>query len=161
MAFCEQCGTEMSDSANFCPSCGKARGAPSGQPGTSQTQYQDPESRDIEDNKVMAIFSYILFFIPLLTGDYKTSPFVKYHANQGIILFIASAIWGVIQGILSMFIWFLRITLHYRVFPTAVMFVFGSLVWMAFAGLVIYGIVNAVQGKCKPLPLIGRFTIIK
>ena len=31
----------------------------------------------------MAIIAYILFFVPLLTGDRKKSPFVKFHTNQG------------------------------------------------------------------------------
>src|SRR3712207_4341441 len=35
--FCETCGTEISTSANFCPSCGAAQ-QPSGESGRIQTQ---------------------------------------------------------------------------------------------------------------------------
>jgi len=47
-------------------------------------------TRDVEQNKGMAIIAYILFFIPILTGDHKKSRFVMYHTNQGLVLFYSA-----------------------------------------------------------------------
>lgn len=43
----------------------------------------------------MAIVAYIIFFIPLLT-EAKKDPFVKYHVKQGLVLFIAWIIVGML-----------------------------------------------------------------
>lgn len=85
----------------------------------------------------MAIVAYILFFIPLLT-EAKNDPFVKYHIKQGLVLFIAEFVAMVISWmpIIRWFSW---------LFNIAVLVLF------------IIGILNAVSGKEKPLPLIGQF----
>jgi uncharacterized membrane protein len=106
MAFCGNCGTQTADGVKFCPSCGKEIGAAPAQqapPVQPQQQYQQAATpqNDAEANKMMAILSYILFFIPLLTGAHKTSPFVKYHANQGTVLFLLALAWGIVNGILT------------------------------------------------------------
>lgn len=85
MAFCGKCGKQVQDGATLCPACEKL----------GQTNL----ANDVEINKPMAILAYILFFIPLLTGDYKKSPFVKFHTNQGTVLIIATAVVSIISGI--------------------------------------------------------------
>lgn len=88
-------------------------------------------------NTGMAIVAYIVFFVPLLT-DAKNDPFVKFHVKQGLVLFIAwVAVW-----VLSMLpvLGLLALPLY------VVMLVF----W-------IMGILNAVNGEMKPLPLIGQY----
>jgi uncharacterized membrane protein len=121
----------------------------------AETGEIQADPNDAENNKGMAIIAYIgiLCFVPLLTGDHKKSPFVMYHTNQGVVLFIsAAAIWiaslilGAILGL--MHLW-------------AIIPLFSTLVWLGILALVILGIVNAVNGKMKPLPVIGKFTIIK
>ena len=111
----------------------------------------DPQ--DIEKNKVMAVLAYfgILFLVPLLAA--KDSKFAKYHSNQGIVLFIAaiaavivSAILGAVFGAIKLG-WLASII--------------GSLLSLCVGILAIIGIVNAVQGKAKELPLIGKFQILK
>lgn len=94
---------------------------------------------DIANNKVFAILAYfgILFLIPLLAA--KESKFARFHANQGLILFIVE----IIVGILS----FIPIV--------------GLLLWIATIVLAVLGIVNAANGKAKELPLIGKFKLLK
>lgn len=48
------------------------------------------ESRLAEDNKIMAVFSYlwVLCLVPLLLR--RDSEFLQFHARQGLVLFIAS-----------------------------------------------------------------------
>ena len=116
----------------------------------------------------MAVLAYILFFVPLIAGAHKTSPFVKFHTNQGTVLWIASLIFGVVYGIVTAILGAIFISTAttlsglgagigiYGVITTIL-----SLLWIVPAVLAIMGIVNAVTGKTKPLPLIGKFTIIK
>ncbi len=100
---------------------------------TPQTQGSTSQGKNIG----MAIIAYFLFFIPLLT-DAKNDPFVKYHIKQGLVLFIAALITGIAYQIpvISWFAWLLNI---------------GVFV------LLIFGVLNAIAGKEKQLPLIGKF----
>lgn len=109
------------------------------------TNQFDPA--DIEKNKTMAILSYLgfLFLVPLLAA--KDSPFAKFHANQGLVLFIFDIIVTVVStilGILPFIGWLISLLLY------AVVLVF-----------VILGIINAAGGKAKQLPIIGGITILK
>jgi len=116
--------------------------------------------KDAEDNKGMAILAYLLFIIPLLTGAHKTSKFVLYHTNQGIVLWIATLIFSIAYGILmAIFSAILLGLFAWRIW--AVFSTILSLLWILPLILFIIGIVNAVQGKMKPLPIIGGFTILK
>ena len=95
------------------------------------------------NDKLFGILSYIgiLWLVGLLAG--KTE-FAKFHANQGLVLFIAGIIIGAASAI-PIVGWFI-------IAPV------GSIATLVFA---IMGIVNAAQGQMKPLPLIGKFQIIK
>ena len=118
-----------------------------------QQGYQAPPQNDIEANKGMAILAYIIFFIPLIAGTYKTSPFVKFHTNQAIILVIFNFCFTILVYVLMAILIFTPLA-----FLAAILWLllFGPLV------LVIIGIVNAAGGKFAKLPLIGGlFTILK
>lgn len=98
---------------------------------------------DIEKNKGLAILSYILFFIPLLAA--KESKFAMYHANQGLILFLVSLIINVVGSIIPIIGWLIIIPV-------------GDLAVLIWA---ILGITKAASGKIAPLPVIGKFDLIK
>lgn len=89
-------------------------------------------------NTGMAIVAYIIFFIPLLT-EAKNDPFVKYHVKQGLILFIGYVI-EMFVGTIPFFGWIITPLL-------------GVILFILF----IIGIINAINGKEKPLPVIGKF----
>ena len=97
---------------------------------------------DIEKNKVISLLAYIIFFIPLLAAP--NSKFAKYHANQGLVLLILAIIIEIISRIIP----FIGV-------------IIGILGWIFIVILAILGIINAVSGKAKPLPIIGGITIIK
>lgn len=108
----------------------------------------DPEivydRRDVEDNTIMAILAYIwiLFLVPLLAA--KESRFARYHAYQGVSLFIAWVLVNVVGALLP----------HNL----------SGLHWIASIGLLVLmviGIMNAYKGVAKPLPLIGGFLLPK
>jgi uncharacterized membrane protein len=101
-----------------------------------------PDVADIEKNKVFAILAYfgILFVVPLLAA--KESRFAMYHANQGLILFLASVAVSIVASI--PFVGLIAILAG----PVLLVFM-------------IMGIINAAGGQMKPLPLIGDISILK
>ena len=106
---------------------------------TASKENQSVKSTPKEKNTGMAAVAYILFFIPLLT-DAKDDAFVKYHVKQGLVLFIVEIIVWIIGSILP---WGLH--------------VITQLLNLGVFILIILGIMNAIQGEKKPLPLIGQF----
>ena len=97
---------------------------------------------DIEKNKTMAGLSYFLFFLPLIVCP--ESGYAKFHANQSLLLLITGVAGNVILGIIPVIGWML-------------MPIFG----IGILILGIMGLINGFGGKAKPLPLIGKFTILK
>ena len=169
MAYCGKCGTKVDEGVKFCPSCGNPMEAPApeqqAQTQQAQTQQAQPagnqndfsakiaalnntaditeqfDKDDIEKNKVMGLLAYILFFIPLLAA--KDSPFARYHANQGLVLFLAAILSSVIL-IIPILGW-----------------IIAPILSIAITVLAVIGIINALNGKAKELPIIGKFKILK
>lgn len=100
---------------------------------------------------VLAYFGF-LFLIPLLAG--KTE-FAKYHANQGLVLFIADVILSVVIGVCIGVLGLLG----------AVGAILGGIIsgvlGLCILAMMIMGIIHAVNGEMKPLPIIGGITLIK
>lgn len=142
MANCNKCGAQIPDNTFTCPNCGASTVSVEGQDYTNQF---DPN--DIQQNKVMAILAYlgILFLVPLLAAP--QSPFARFHANQGLVLFIADIVLGIVAGVCILI-------------PIAGLII-SSLISLGIFVLMILGIVNAASGKVKELPLIGKIRIIK
>lgn len=106
------------------------------------------ESSDVDKNKLMAIIGYvlpILFFVPLLSEESKHSPFAKFHANQQLVLLISAVIVNIAGSIIPFIGWFI-------ILP------FGGLAILVIA---IIGLINAIKGEMKKLPIIGGFEILK
>lgn len=97
-----------------------------------------PDPQDVAQNKTVAGLAYFIFFLPLLVCP--TSAFGRYHANQGLILFL----FGVAGSILAIFMPFIQ----WAIVP----------VLFAFAVL---GFVNASNGRLQPLPIIGSLRLIR
>lgn len=85
----------------------------------------------------MAVLAYIIFLIPLRAA--KELKFARYHIHQGLVLclnaFALNIVYGILTSILTAIFWRL--------------------------GLAVIGIINAVNGKTKPLPVIGGIKILK
>lgn len=104
---------------------------------TQNSQSQPAHQQGKGKNTGMAIVAYIVFFIPLLT-DAKNDPFVKYHVKQGLALFIcAVGVWLVVSVI------------------PIIGIIIAPILNIGILVLLIMGIINAVNGAEKPLPLIG------
>jgi uncharacterized membrane protein len=112
------------------------------------------DPKDAQDNKIMAILAYlgILVLVPILAA--KESPFARYHANQGLVLLIASVAY-------SIAVWIITFILAFISPQLALLGTLLSLVSLVFFVLAIIGIINALKGEAKELPIIGKYTILK
>ena len=89
----------------------------------------------------MAVLAYIIFLIPLFAA--KDSKFAKFHTNQGLVLFLA----GIIASVVA-------------VIPV-IGWIIAPLAGIAITVLAVIGIINALNGKAKELPVIGKYKILK
>ena len=164
MAFCSKCGKEIIDGQRFCPGCGApvdSNSSKTTNSGTAPTidlsdrianftnttdSTAEFDANDIQENKVFAILAYlgILFIVPLLAAP--NSKFARYHANQGLVLFIT---WLVVLVVSFIFILIPVLGTIIRV-----------LLYLSILALLVIGIVNASQGKAKALPLIGGIKLL-
>jgi uncharacterized membrane protein len=127
----------------------------------------EPSKDDVEKHKGISIVGYIppLFIVPLLVAP--SSRFARYHANQGLLLFLVGT--AVILAAANLEL------LNWTLFPLLEAFGMSVFKWMGacvthvssvflivlLIAMAIFGIVNAVNGESKPLPLIGRFQLLK
>ena len=97
----------------------------------------------MQGNKLMAAISYvwILFLVPLFAA--KDDAFARYHANQGLVLFLVNIALYIISII---------------PFVGPILSGIGGIVNLVF---MVLGIINAVKGETKPLPFIGGIQILK
>ncbi len=163
MRFCTGCGAQLEDGAKFCSVCSQkvepaqTQAPPVAGDGGFQSKLDDAVNQftntpnttseyspeDISNNKVMSFLSYlwILFIVPLIAAP--NSPYAKFHANQGLLLFLFDIIIAIVAMI--------------PVVGWIISAVGGALV-LIFR---IIGIVNSLKGEAKELPLIGKYRIIK
>lgn len=134
MKYCYKCGSQIEDTVAFCSACGANQ---------HQEAVAFDEAKDAEENKVYAVLSYIglLFLVPLIAA--KDSPYARFHANQGIVLFIACVIFAAMCGI------------------PFIGWIIGAVGEIGSVVLMIIGIISAWRGEKKELPFIGKFTILK
>lgn len=74
------------------------------------------------------------------------SAFGKFHANQGLIVLIASIVLSIALFIVS--------------FIPLIGWVISTIAYVCIAALVIWGAIGAWQGKARRLPVIGNINIL-
>ncbi len=153
MLTCKQCGTQVEDGVMNCTNCGAPIEAPvqQNQPIDLSEKFNEfnntadttaeYDAQDIEKNKVMALLAYIIFLIPLLAA--KDSKFARFHTNQGLVLFLG----GIIASVVA-------------VIPV-IGWIVAPIAGLVITVLAIIGILNALNGRAKELPVIGKFKILK
>ena len=122
------------------------QGGYGGQPGFGGQPGQSGGSMDPKTASIIVYITWIGLLIAILSAD-KNEPFFKHHLNNALVILIASTAVGLIGA------------------PLCFIPVIGGLVVFAaeifLFVCMIMGIVNAVNGECKPLPIIGDIHLIK
>lgn len=129
--------------------------------GNTADSTADFAKEDIEQNKVMAILAYFGFLVIVPVIAAKNSPFAKFHANQGLVLFLSMIAWiiadSIVSAILRAILWKgLGLWSIYSLCTTVL-----DICYIGFTILAIIGIINVLNGRAKDLPLIGKFRILK
>lgn len=165
MGFCRQCGKKLDDGLKFCPECGArvenqdavqekrtvvSKTKVKTEKTSTSTQSGEFSHEDINANKTMAVLAYIIFLVPLFAA--KESKFARYHTNQSIMLWLTNITLGIVVTMLMFSGSAVAIVLS---------IVLGIGLGIGIIVLYIMGIVHAVKGEVKPLPFIGKFTILK
>ena len=180
MAFCSKCGAEIPEGSAFCPACGAPVAGDANaanNAGQAQNSFANSikninntpdytseiDPADAQQNKIYGVLAYlgILVLIPIFAAP-KNSRYARFHSNQGLVLLIFSVgytiISSILRGIIKVREDFWGYVYSYT--PEWVNVILG-LLSIPFIVLAIIGIVNAVQGKCKELPVIGKIKILK
>ena len=121
-----------------------------------ELKQKTPELEDLKGKKFTACLSYLFWFtvIPMI---YSTeSKFVKYHANQGLVLAIAETIYLIVTVIISKILWEFSKSMSLLVETTMLMVFIG-----VFGLLSLIGIFYVIRGKKKPIPTFGHITLWK
>lgn len=151
--FCPQCGAPIEEGAVSCRYCrapvknGETTAPQQGYSQGTVYQQQTPANETAAYmDKLFGVLAYfgILVLIPVFAAP--KSQFVRFHSNQGLVLFV-------IEVIVSAILLFLGgIGIFRLVFNT---------VRLACLILSITGIIAAMQGQEKELPVIGGITLLK
>lgn len=114
---------------------------------TNEPAAAGSDDADLSQVRLFGIIGYIfplLFFLPMVT-DHKDNSFAMYHANQQLLLFLFLIIGNTAASILTI------ILIGLLIYP---------IVWIFGLVCMILGIMNVVNEKKKPLPIIGNITTL-
>ncbi len=141
MSFCTKCGANIPEGDSFCPNCGAPAGQATYVDSSNKTALFTEEER--AHDKYLAAFCYLgpIFMILSLVAE-KDSKFIRYHANQAIMLCVLFFV-CVIVCIVPIIGWIVG----------------GIGIVVAFVFEII-GIVRAFKGKAEDLPIVGKYTVI-
>jgi uncharacterized membrane protein len=115
----------------------------------ADTRQLNITPEEIESGKTMGILAYIFFVIPLLAA--RDNKFAMYHTEQAIILWIAFIVIYIVLWIVTYVIGMISSSI------ACVVSVLGLLPWIAYVVLWIMGLLNAIGGKVKELPVVGAY----
>lgn len=174
--YCPNCGLEIQGNIKFCPNCGtpiahiSAEPQPEPMPVTEPAPEPKPTPQPVVEQpvqteapnsmeKTLALEAYlgILVLAPIFGA--RKSPFVRFHANQGLVLCILS----VILSMLISFNSFISAIVG-ALWLSIILGLFSGLYGLVLCGVIalaVIGIINAVKGRMKSLPIIGKIKILK
>ena len=175
MALCKNCGNQIDDNVAFCDKCGTPTGAQAAQPAQTVEQPVPVQpvvlsgDADVQQNKGMAVLSYLglLLLIPLFAR--KNSDYCKYHVKQGVTLACCEIIYSILTLIINAIVgaicppelvWTYFTYAYVPSMASTVVSTILSLGSIFFLVLMIIGIVNAAQGQKKELPLLGKIKVL-
>jgi len=118
-------------------------------PTTETTTEAKFTPEEIEDGKGMAILAWIFWLIPLLAA--RDKKFAMFHTQQALALWITFIVVYIVLWILILIVSAISDTL------TCIISVLGIIPWLFLIVFWIMGLISAIQGKAKELPIIGKF----
>lgn len=125
-----------------------------------ETSIQD--ASDVQENKIFALISYLgyLFFIPMIVKPY--SRYLRFHGNQGLTLCLYLIAVTIVNTVITSIIGIAGYSgMGALIAVTIINSIISFIFYGSFALLAVIGIYNAVKGRARELPLIGRIRILR
>ena len=167
MPKCKKCGTFVPKDDIFCPECKTKVGKESEEKNkenykrfSKTTDYSKTYSEyDKINNKIFALLCYIPFvcLYPVIVTA-KKSTFVRFHAGQGLALFIVELILSALFTLLTVIVLPLPIIGMLLGLPITL---FGWVCELVILAATIYGIYQTLTGKAVEMPFIGKLRFFK
>ena len=147
MAFCPNCGTQLTAGANNCAACGKPVGQSAGG-GAAAAPAQAPAASGLQDNiaGLLAYVTIIPAIVFLVVEPYNRNRFIRFHSFQSIFLHLLWVPLAVLLGIVGMIPFLGLISL--ALWPLA---------GLAFFAAWIICLIKAYGNQQYKLPIIGDF----
>jgi len=110
-----------------------------------EENHKAQKAKAIDNVKAVSAVAYlgVLFFVPMVTKP--KSEYAMFHANQGLLLLLAAVAVNIVGWAIPVLGWFLILPI-------------GSIFILV---LFIMGILNALNGTKKRLPVIGKWDLLK
>ena len=112
------------------------------------------DNRDSRNEKLLSAIAYlgILVVVPFFME--RKTQFVRYHLGQGVTLFAAEILYGIIYQLLVVMVLMVpwRLYLIVRI---------AGYVAFVFPVLALIGIINVLNGQEKELPVIGKIRLFR
>ena len=159
MAFCAQCGAQLTSGSGFCGFCGAAASGQSVTTTSGAAAQPAPNANATASsgmtNNVAGCLCYLVGWVTglifLLIDPYKNDKFVRFHAFQSIFLSIAAVAVWIGMFFVSMILGFITRGLS--------IFLMGPLmliIWLGFLVMVIVTMIKAYGNQVFKLPIIGN-----
>lgn len=138
MPYCSQCGNQVGEADAYCGRCGSRQPAA---PGPQRDFLASVTPRTASVLCYIPLVGWIGAIVVLAADRFRDHRTVRFHAFQGIYLFVA---WLIVDHVLGPMFGFVRY------FP------FAALLRLAIVGLWIFMIIKASQEEAYSLPIIGE-----
>lgn len=110
MAFCVQCGTRVGDADRFCVKCGAPQKVTAGAKAGSQSSAPRPVSDPFSgiSGRTASLLCYVPWvgwiaaIVVLASHRFRTDAQVRFHAFQGLYIFVA---WLMVEWVVSPFMY--------------------------------------------------------
>lgn len=112
------------------------------------------DNRDSRNEKLLAVMAYlgILAVVPFFME--RKTQFVRFHLGQGVTLFAAEILYGIMYQFLAAMV----LMVSWRLF--IIVRILGYAVFV-FPVFMVIGIINVVNGQEKELPVIGKIRFFR
>lgn len=185
MAFCTKCGQELKSLDKFCSNCGNKvlKGKVNNINVSINTKkikeklnilldkiLEDKTDKfakkDIQDNKIYSIMSYLGILSLVTYFRNKKSKFIEFHSKQGMNLFIYELIIVCMSRLLysikipKELIYFEDLHVIQKVTPTSIKFLVLIINLCMFI-VSLYLIITTLKGKAKKIKILEKIKIVK
>jgi uncharacterized membrane protein len=138
MPYCSQCGTQVGDSDAFCSKCGTRQ--PSA-PAPPRDPFAGINPRTASILCYIPLLGWIAAVVVLASDRFRNDRVVRFHAFQGLYLFVA---WLIVDQVIGPM---------FRLIPYVHL---GELFRAAVIGVWIFMIIKASHEEAYSLPVIGE-----